>query len=143
MKKNKGFTLIELLVVIAIVLVLAGMSPVIFSRLLLQNSVSNVADYLKINLRNAQTYSMSGKLGTRWGVALDNGKLVVFSGNSYATRDTGLDQSMNIDTNIVISGLTEVVFNEQTGTPSSSLNISLVAGENNRSIILNAEGGIE
>lgn len=141
--KFYGFTLIELLLVIAIVLIISGMTPVLFSRFLAQNSLANVADYIRVNMRNAQTYSMSGKAGSRWGMALSANKIILFAGDSFATRNTSLDQSYDVGDQINISGLSEVVFDRKTGTPSSQLSITLTSGENNRSIVVNSQGGID
>lgn len=137
---KKGFTLIELLLTIAIVLILGGMTSPFLARFLTQNNVANVSDQLTGQMRKAQIYAMMGKKNGAWGVTVDNGAIVLFQGNSFASRNSALDERFNLNTVITISGLTEVVFSKITGLPSVTPTIAISGNNTTKTLVVNSQG---
>jgi prepilin-type N-terminal cleavage/methylation domain-containing protein len=138
--RQNGFTVIELLIVIALVVIIAGMSVSFYSRFLTQNAVANTVDQLVGELRKAQLYSMMGRQNGTWGVAYNSNKITLFQGNTFATRNTAFDELFNINTNISITGFSELTFTKATGTPSASPTIVVAGNNNSKTITVNSLG---
>lgn len=138
--RQKGFTLIELVLVVAIVSLLGLLTLPFFSRFFNQNAVSNAVDQLTGELRKAQVYSMVGKQNGPWGVSYNSNTITLFQGNTYATRNTGLDEKFNVNPAITISGITEVDFSRLTGTPSATPVIVISGTGTSKTITLNSLG---
>ena len=138
----KGFTLIELLLVIAIFLVLGSLSAVFFSRFLTQNAVANTQDQLAGELRKAQIYAMMGKQNGGWGVRFGSNTITLFQGNTYATRNSAFDETFTVNTNIAVSGFTEVDFTKITGTPSATPTITITGNNTTKTLTVNSQGVI-
>src|SRR5258708_5524982 len=79
---QEGFTLIELIIVVAMTTILGIIAVPFYSRFLLQNEVANTADQLSAELHKAQTYAMSGKQNSNWGVSYSANQITLFQGNS-------------------------------------------------------------
>lgn len=139
-QKNAGFTLVELLMVIVLVAIISGLSVSFYARFYNQNNVASTVDQLVGSLHKAQSYAQAGKRGTNWGVYKNVNQLVLFSGTSYATRTTALDEKTTIPSNVSITGLTEVVFMHSTGTPSATPNMTISGGGNSKIVSINSEG---
>ena len=138
----KGFTIIELLVIIAIFLIFAGISQVAF--LNFQNhSNLEIATYNLVEaLRHAKSNAQQVKQDTKWGIYVVGNTVTVFSGNSYASRNTSLDNSINLTNGISSSGLQEVVFEKVSGTTTNVGNIILTLGSQSKTITINEKGTI-
>ena len=139
---SRGFTVIELLLVVAIFFVIAGFAPAFYGRFFLQDAVAEAADRVAGSLRNAQGYSLAGKGSLPWGVALNGNVVVLFQGNSFATRNTALDRQVALPSSVSISGLNETVFARVSGVPTAPLAVSLTAssGGISRRVTMNALG---
>ncbi|HBK34527.1 MAG: hypothetical protein UU08_C0006G0027 [Candidatus Uhrbacteria bacterium GW2011_GWE2_40_58] len=105
---KRGMTLLEVLVVMALVTIIFGVSTVAFVRIqrsfLLQSADVVVAQVLS----TAQQRAQSGVLGTSWGVYFpydeDSRKateLIIFSGETYESRDVSQDLFFEISTSIL------------------------------------------
>ncbi|QQS15464.1 MAG: prepilin-type N-terminal cleavage/methylation domain-containing protein [Candidatus Moraniibacteriota bacterium] len=138
---SQGFTIIELLLVVAIFFAVAGFAPAFYNRFFLQDAVVEAADRIAGSLRNAQGFSLAGKGSLPWGVALNGNAVVLFQGNSFATRNTALDRQIALPSSVSISGLSETVFARVSGMPTAPLTISLTAsGGVSRSVLMNSLG---
>lgn len=135
-----GFTIIELLLVISIVTIIGTFSVVFFSRFLTQNAVANAQDQLIGELRKAQMYAMMGRQNGNWGVRFGSNKITLFQGNSYATRTTALDETFSENSNISISGFTEVVFTKTTGLPSTTGTYAITGNDTSKQVVINSQG---
>lgn len=138
-----GFTLIELLLTITIVLILGGMTSPFLARFLTQNNVSNVNEQMSGQIRKAQIYSMMSKKNGSWGVTVNNGKIVLFQGSTFNSRDSALDEIFNLSPNIIISGLTEIVFKKVTGLPNTTQTITISGNGQTKTIIVNSQGIVD
>ncbi len=143
MNNQKAFTLIELLLVVVIIGSLAAMTAPISSRLILQTNVSENSERVKAQFRKAQIYSMSGKKGGPWGVAISSGNIVLFQGTSFAARTSALDETLAIDENTSVTGFTEVVFAQITGNPSATPTITITSGPQTNTLSINSQGIIQ
>lgn len=109
-----GFTLIELILVIAL-MGLLGLGTLPFSsNLLSRNAVDSKTNELYSFVKTAQLNSMLGKANSSWGVAINNGVLYLFKGNSFAERDLAFDQKITLPSTITITEA-ELVFNRVNG----------------------------
>lgn len=135
-----GFTLIELLLTIVIITVIGSFSVVFFSRFLTQNAVANTQDQLIGQLRKAQLYAMMGRQNGNWGVAVAAGKIILFQGNTYATRNTAFDETFSVNSNITISGFSEILFSKMTGLPNTSGTYTVNGSGSSKQVIVNSQG---
>lgn len=142
MIKSAGFTLIELLLTVTIITALGIGASTYYSRFLLANSIEVTKNNYIMNLRKAQTYAALGKNDSNWGVRYSSNEITLFKGASYASRDAAFDQTMSVNTNITISGLTEIVFTKLTGIPTTTGTITLSAINKNFTITVNSLGAI-
>lgn len=137
MKIKIGFSLIELILVVAIVLTLGVLSSGFYSRFLNQNSASNVSDQLASQLRKAQTYAMAGKQNTNWGVKYNASTVTLFAANSSA-----FDETFSVNTNINVSGFSQVIFTKVTGIPDSTPTITISESADSKTVSINSQGAV-
>ena len=143
MQKNTvhGFTLIELLLVISIVLIIGTFSVIFFSRFLTQNAVANTQDQLIGQLRKAQIYSMTGKQNSAWSVNYSPNTITLYIGTTFAGHNTAFDEKFSVNSNISVSGITDVNFARMTGLPTpATSSITVSSGTNSRNISINTQG---
>lgn len=141
-RKNKnGFTLIEMTLTIALLFYIGLISVMFYSSFYLKNAVNNVTKDFAFSLRKAQTYSMAGRQGSPWGVALTGGNITIFKGTSYATRTTAFDEVHDgIPSTLSIVGFNETVFAKMTGIPSATSTVLITGGGRSRTMTVNAQG---
>ena len=139
MKKN-GFTLIEVMLTLALVSILASLSFPLSGYFLSPQEVAVVRDELQGSLSKAQLYSMTGKNGALFGVAVHDQAIVLFQGNSFATRDQAFDEVFPLHPRVTVSGLTEVVFARVTGEPDTEPTMTIAGNDTTETVTMNAEG---
>ncbi len=139
---RKGFTLIEVLIIVGIVATLSLSSVGFLSRFFTQNAVSNSVDQLTGQLRKAQIYAMAGKQNGNWGVryATASSQIILFQGDTYASRNTALDEKFTFNSNISVTGMTDIIFTRMTGTPSASATVVISGANNSDTISVNSLG---
>ncbi len=131
-KSIRGFTLIELLMVIAIVAILGATVIPVGSAFLVRNHLKNKTNEVAATARIARLNSLSGKEGSKWGLKIAGGEIVLFKGDSYAARDAAFDQRYRLPQSITATA-TELTFDVLTGNASSTatINISSNLGDAN------------
>jgi len=139
----KSFTLIELLLTIAIFLIIGSFSTPFLSRFLVSQNVSQTTNQIKSYLKKAQSYSLSGKSNSNWGVVIISGELILFKGNSYVNRDSSFNEKTLISQNVLITGFSEIVFNRVTGVPDKELMITVSNQGKTNQITVNNRGMVE
>ncbi|MEK7067868.1 MAG: prepilin-type N-terminal cleavage/methylation domain-containing protein [Patescibacteria group bacterium] len=138
---RKGFTLIELILVVALISIITAMSAVFYSRFLTQNAVLNTVDQLAGQLHKAQIYAMAGKQNSNWGVNYGSQIITLYSGNSYDTRTAAFDEKFTVNSNISVSGLTDLNYARVTGLPIPTETTMTISGNNNtKTITVNSYG---
>lgn len=137
---QSGFTLLELIIVVAMTILVGLVAVPFYSRFFNQNAVANATDQLTGELRKAQMYSIVGKRGGQWGVAYNSNNIILFQGNTFATRNTAFDETFSVGSNVSVSGFTELEFNRMTGTPSAAPNITISGGGNTKTVAISTLG---
>lgn len=141
MSYNKGLTLIEILLSLAIIGIIAGFSVPVYQSFMVRNDLDIATGTVSQVLRYAQTQSQAMHGDSSWGVHIGSGKITLFKGASYVSRDTDYDEETSVPSTISASGLTEVVFDLLTGEPQTigTLTISSVNGDI-RTIFITSKG---
>ncbi|OGM20421.1 hypothetical protein A2714_01760 [Candidatus Woesebacteria bacterium RIFCSPHIGHO2_01_FULL_38_9] len=121
---HKGVTLIELLLVISIFLIVGVTSGSIASNFLVRNNLQNKVNEVVSTLRTAQLNSISSKGDSRWGVTATTDDIILFRGDSYASRDPTYDEKFSIPKSVTVTSF-EVAFNKLTGNPNQVLTVIL------------------
>jgi prepilin-type N-terminal cleavage/methylation domain-containing protein len=140
---RQGFTLIELFMVMLLVLVIAFLTIPIGVGFFQTQTLDEASSGVIETLRRAQSQSVFQKNDSAFGVKLLSGSYVLFQGTTYATRTQSEDESFSFATGITTSGIDEVVFSKQNGTPNTTGTITLTIGSNNLIIDINAQGKVE
>jgi prepilin-type N-terminal cleavage/methylation domain-containing protein len=133
MKINRGFTLIEIIVAVAILTIILAFGVSInfnaYTRGIFQSEESKVVSSLERMRSQALNNVCIGSTctdGKKHGLCYDSGskKYIMFQGNTYTTRDSSVDISMDANSNITISAIPNIllcstgsgiVFNQLTG----------------------------
>lgn len=137
---TRGFTIIEVVIVLAL-LSIVSLGAIIFTRSFSSHQdVSAIAEVIASAINQAETQARGVVGDSPWGIKIFTGEIVVFKGISYAARDINSDFRHNIGNGIVVTGATEVVFSKLYGYPNISGNIIITAGQDNKTISLNAKG---
>ena len=140
---KSGFSLIELLVVIGILLILGSGGFVVSSMFLNRRGGNQAVTTLKEAIREAGLNSMSGKNGDRWGVKTESNKITVFAGDSFAARDSDLDEVWNLSRGVSLNDK-EVVFSRWSGYPlGGEVEFQVNWSGGSKVIRVNLVGGIE
>ena len=124
---KKGFTLLELLIVIGMTVVVFAFSMPFGLRYYRGQIIDEATNNIIDTLRNARQYSVLQKNDSPFGVNFTNstGNFVLFQGSDYSTRAPLLDEVYPLTSGISLSGLSQVVFAKQTGTPSATGTITV------------------
>lgn len=141
---NKGFTLVEAVLVIFLIGFLAGIAVPFYNKFQNSNNIELAAMELSQALRRAQILSQASSLDSNWGVYLSTGKITIFKGNNYLSRDSKYDENYPINNLIQISGLQEVVFNKFYSNTSNTgvINFNINANTS-QAITINSRGTID
>lgn len=138
--KQSGLTFIELLLIMALISTISAMTPIFYSRFLLQNAVINTQNQLSGSLRKAQIYSMLGKQGSAWSVNYSSNTITLFKGTSFASRNASFDEKFNVNPNVSVSE-TNISFARITGIPTPlTASITISSGNNSKTITVNSQG---
>ena len=144
MNRIKGLTFIEVILVLAIVLTIGTMAASFSGNFFFSKNVSNFYEMFRSDIRQAQLYSMEGRGGSEWGVALRGRSLILFRGSSYASRESAFDESVSIPGIVAFSGFDEVVMERGTGRLSGTMTDLRMEGSGEvRSFSLSKEGALK
>ncbi len=116
----KGFTLAELLVVVALMLVVGMFMFPLGIQFYRSQMLNESSEGISSALRRAQHLSRTGAYDSTFGVRVIDGGYVLFSGETYDSRDVTQDESHSLPATISITGLQEVSFELFTGNPSAT-----------------------
>lgn len=138
----KGLTLLELMVVLGIAALLGALSTPALYNFLASGYFTNSVEVFVHTLRTAQSYSVSGRDDSAWGVHFEPGKAVLFKGTDFAARDASFDTQTPLPTAVVVTGWSDLYFNRLRGTPSQKLDLTVAALGRTGRIKMNLEGRI-
>lgn len=141
---GNGFTLIEVLLSAALIALVAGISAPVYQSFQIKNDLDIAQNTIGQTLRRAQILSQSVDGDVPWGVKIQTGSVVLFKGASYAVRDAGFNEIFDVPSNIIPSGLTEIIFAKFSGLPPAAGTVTLTAAQINetRTIAINEKGTI-
>lgn len=117
---QSGFLLIELILVLLLVAIITVVAIPLSRYFYLKNDLGVAANIFSQTLKRSQVLAMSVDGDIDWGVYIQGGSIVLFKGDSYASRYTDFDEVFSISSNIVISGNSEIVFSKFLGTPETT-----------------------
>ncbi len=147
---NTGFTLIEIITVMGIfALVMAGLSAVTSMDTFRGYDWHGNRNLIISTLQKARSQAVNNMCfgagctdGLPHGVHLESGKAIVFQGNSYIAGNS-INEIIPISTNIILAGLSDVVFKELTGNVTTVGTINLSDSTLHSSVVdINSEGRI-
>ena len=124
MKKKKAFTILEILVVMALMVTLFGISLPVYQSLMFGTEVESASKIAASSIRTAQSQSMAQLYDSGYGVEITSTSIVIFKGNDYVNRDKTADVTYTIPTGVSISGLTEIIFEKNSGKPDRTGSIT-------------------
>lgn len=152
-KSGRGITLIEIMMVIGILSIIATFSL-----------STNLDDFHRYSFRDDRDLIIGSLQKTRsrainniclgvcldgesHGVHFESGKLIVFQGTNFSTRNTSLDETFPLNPNINLTGVNEVVFSQLSGdattTPINVWHLHMTNNmQNDSTININDEGQI-
>ena len=150
MYKNRAFSLIEILIVVAILAIIGAIGSGFYINYGRNISLKSTAQTIVFDLKNAQSKSMTGVGGFKWGIHFVNG-----DSDYYETFSTPTDYN-NLSKVVVstkylpdsiffadpISGSSkDVIFNKISGSTTSSL-IKIISSDFTKNINISSIGGI-
>ncbi|MFA6354854.1 MAG: prepilin-type N-terminal cleavage/methylation domain-containing protein [Candidatus Paceibacterota bacterium] len=139
---NKGFTLLEVLVVLAIFAILFAVSDGVYINFKRANNLSITTNTIVEAVRYASSNASSNRGDSKWGVKINNNEILIFKGDSYESRDTSFNESFKITGGIIVSGLSEVIFEKLSGATLSPGTIILSSYGEVENININEKGTI-
>jgi prepilin-type N-terminal cleavage/methylation domain-containing protein len=140
MPNNSGFTIIELLLAVAIMFVVGAVMAPVSIDFQQRNDLDVAQTTFAQGVRRAQQMSMTGEGDSQWGVIASSGTIVIFKGNTYATRDVNFDENYVISGSIALSGQLEYDFEKTTGLPTQTGTMTFVNGIYQKQVGVNAKG---
>jgi prepilin-type N-terminal cleavage/methylation domain-containing protein len=139
----KGFTIVELLLTVAMIAIITGMAIPLYSISQSKDDLETESSMIAGAVRSARIFSTSGKENSEWGFHVETGKLIIFKGTSYSSRDISFDEELQIGESIVFSGLNDVYFTKLYGIPNTTGSLVLTIPDGStKNIEINGQGTI-
>lgn len=135
----KGLTFIELLMIVAIVMIIAAGASPFYTNLISKNNLNSTRNGFVSTLRKAQTYAISGKDNTTWGVCIIGNNIRLFGG-TCATPSR--KEEVGIPGGVVIGGFSTITFTSLRGEPSNTFTFTLNNQAGTKTIIINSTGNV-
>jgi len=148
MKKNftnnqSGFTLVELLISISVMVILITTSVPVYKTLQEKNDIESVGIVVASALRQAQILSQASKGDSNWSIKIEIGKITIFKGTNFLSRDVSQDKEHSFSSGVSITGLTEIDFEKNTGLPQNIGALIISKGDDTKEITINTKGAID
>lgn len=138
-----GFTLIEVMLTLALFFLIALFASPLYGNFIFSQEVSVVSDELRGSIEKAQFSSMMGENHVSFGVAIHDGKIILFQGDSFLSREQRFDETFTIHSRVSVSGLSEVVFAPVSGRPNNQPTITVSGNGRTEMWKMNSEGVLE
>ena len=141
--RRPGFSLLEVTIVMALVLMTIAVAFPFLGSFQSRETLRTVSQNVFQALVRARDRAQTNERGSPWGVELLNGSYVVYTGESYALRQTLYDETYDVSATISFSGLQEATFRNGSGTPfaAGTLTLTHVSGDT-VTILINDAGRI-
>jgi type II secretory pathway pseudopilin PulG len=141
--KQQGFTIIEMLLVVAVMMIITVVAAPLYANLNNSNQLDAASSILVQDLYQAQTFSRNRSRDTSWGVAVNGQVITLFSGTTYATRDTASDITYIVPSAIQLSGTNQIVYSKLYGLPTTTGSFGLTANGKTINVTVNNKGMVE
>jgi len=138
-----GFTLFELMLVMAMVVIIGVFTSSIGVSYYQSQILNETTDNLVSTLRQVQGLAMSGKNNHAFGVFIDEGSYTMFEGQNYESRLIDQDLVFPINSNITISGPSEIIFSELTGNANVTDTLYISLGNKEQQVNILSTGYID
>lgn len=130
---KNGFSFIEVLLVVGLIMILASLTIPVYGNLQVMKQSSEAVSEVVQVLRQARFNAIAGFNDASFGVYFDidtgtKDKCVLYTGVSYATRDTEYDREIIFDNSISLSTTLsgdEINYSSGTGQPSNIGDVNL------------------
>lgn len=142
MDTRSGFTLFETVIVMGIFLIIFSFGLFIGFDYYRGYLLAAERDTVVATLRKARSQALNNVLQAAHGLYIATTSYVIFTGNSFATRNAVYDEAINRLPGVSASGTTEVVFWPLAATSTASGTIALSDGVRQVGIQVNYEGRI-
>lgn len=143
-KNHQGFSVIEVLVVIAVIAIIAGITLPVSYSFLNKNDLSLTAQKITQTARRAQLLSQANDSDSVWGIHVQVGRVAIFKGSVYESRDTTRDEVYVFPDNETLGGITDFTFAKLTGYPTTPGTLTITSLDTStKSITINSRGMIE
>ncbi len=140
-KKYSGFSLLELLVVIALMGMLFGMTVPIGVGYIGKNNVTVAKETVVNTLRTAQHNAVNMQQDSKWGVYTQTNSLILYVGDTYATRETTFDLPHDLPNGIVITSGLDINFTKLAGEASTNATIIVSHSQSpSKTVQINTDG---
>jgi type II secretory pathway pseudopilin PulG len=141
----KAFTLVEVLLSVGLMAMIVAIPFTLNSSIIYRVQAESAQSQVGNAFRKAQTYAQQGRYDSNWGVYIQSSSITVFSGATYATRNTTYDDVITFDSSkismSVTSGVNQVVFTKITGIPSAASTVVITAAAaGSKSIAFSTDG---
>jgi len=104
--------------------------------------LNEVSDGLVSALRQAQSFALTGKSVSAYGVRVQDNRFVMFIGDSYNSRIIEEDTVGPAVPSVSISGPEEIVFERFTGEPSTAGTYHITLGDRERQVFVLSSGNV-
>ena len=137
---SSGFSLMELIIVIGILSLFLAVSSSGFSIFKSHSNLEITTNGVVEAIRLAESSAQSGKGDSKWGVEILSNQVVIFKGDTYASRNASFDEFFNFPGGISASGLAEIVFEKITGKTANVGDISILNSYGEQKLTINSYG---
>lgn len=138
-----GFTLVELMLVMALVMIIGVFTSSVGVSYYQSQILNETTDNLVSTLRQAQALAMSGENNHAFGVFFAEDSYIMFEGQDYESRLIDQDVVFPISSNVIMSGPSEIIFSELTGSASVADTLYISLGSKEKQVNILASGYID
>ena len=133
-----------MLLSVAIIAVLAGIGAPIYQSFQNRNDLDIAAQTLVQGARRAQVLAQAVDGDSSWGVYVATSTVVIFQGDSYATRSSSFDEVLPISGSILVSGASDYVFSKLEGIVASNATTTFTSVNNEvRAVGITSKGLVD
>jgi type II secretory pathway pseudopilin PulG len=142
----QGLTFIEVILVIALFGFVFSVVAPFTGQSTGQRKVAAASELVIDALRQAQFSAMHGRSPQRFGVRLEAGQFVLFSGATYSPSDPD-NEVHQLDSDVGLAwsldgGVQEILFDNHRGLPSVTGTVTITSSGFSRTVTVGAEGAI-
>lgn len=143
----RGFSLVEMLLSIAIMAIIAGLTAPVFFSYQTNNEFGLAVNTSVRSLRRAQFLAQNMELDSNWGVYFATSSVTVYSGGSYAGRNSNYDEQYSFPTTVTstVTDINFAKFTGETNAATTTLKTDAISDNVNdrATITVNSKGAVD